>query len=381
MAETWGRRWITCDSSRIAIALAKQRLMTASYDYFVLAHPDEGLKSGFKYKDVPWVTLKGLANKQEARIEPIVDQPLKEPSKVRVCGPFTVEAVPSLRTKPFGDSPCEVIDPNRPSHSGETAKYRQWMDELKVTGVRGMGGRRIEFSRIEPSTATRFVHATGELFDDKGINRLAAVCFGPDFGPLEQRQVEQAVTEVRSFRTKPDFLIFCAFQFDPEAAKDIEEIDLSGIRVLKVQMTADLLTADLRKRRSSNESFWLIGQPDIDLKKDKHGRCIVRLNGFDYYNPATGEITSGGADKIAMWMLDTNYDDRSLLPEQVFFPQADDKRDWTRLAKSLNGLIDEDKLEAFVGVESLPFTAGENRKIAVKIIDDRGIESFVIKKI
>jgi adenine-specific DNA-methyltransferase len=146
-------------------------------------------------------------------------------------------------------------------------------------------------------------------------------------------------------------------------------------------MSVDLLTSDLRKKRSSNQSYWLIGQPDIELIKEKGGAYKVRVNGFDYYNPITGEIDSGDISRIAMWMLDTDYDEQSILPVQVFFPMKDEKRDWTRLAKTLNGAVNEEVMDSFTGVESLPFKPGEQKRIAVKIIDDRGVESFVIKKL
>jgi adenine-specific DNA-methyltransferase len=198
---------------------------------------------------------------------------------------------------------------------------------------------------------------------------------------MEQRQVEEAINEARKLKEKPDFVIFAAFHFDPEAAKDIDQIELSGVQILKAQMSVDLLTTDLRKKRSSNQSYWLIGQPDIEVNKEKDGKYKVRVNGFDYYNPISGEIESKSNAHIAMWFLDTDYDERSLLPDQVFFPMKDNKRDWTKLAKALNGEIDEELIEAFTGVESLPFEAGEEKKIAVKIIDNRGIESFVIKNL
>jgi adenine-specific DNA-methyltransferase len=198
---------------------------------------------------------------------------------------------------------------------------------------------------------------------------------------MEQRQVEEAINEARRLKEKPDFVIFAAFHFDPEAAKDIDQIDWSGVQILKAQMSVDLLTADLRKKRSSNQSYWLIGQPDVEVIKEKGGKYKVRVNGFDYYNPISGEIESKNNAHIAMWFLDTDYDERSLLPDQVFFPMKDSKRDWTKLAKTLNGEIDEELIEAFTGVESLPFEAGEEKKIAVKIIDNRGIESFVIKNL
>lgn len=382
VAEQWGRRWITCDTSRVAITLAKQRLMTAKFDYYELAHPLEGIKSGFKYKTVPHITLKSIANNEPAKEETLYDQPFVERSKVRVTGPFTVEAVPSLRVKPFdGKEPKLEVTSEQLSRTGETGRQAEWRDELKATGIRSTGGKVISFSRIEPMIATRFLHAEGEILDDAGVNKCAYISFGPDYGPLEQRQVEEAIKEARSLKDKPDFVIFAAFHFDPEAAKDIYQINWKGMKILKAQMSVDLLTKDLRKKRSSSHSYWLIGQPDVEVVKQKDGKFKVKLNGFDYYDPVTGEIISKGTKHIAMWFLDTDYDERSLYPSQVFFPEGDSKRDWTKLAKVLNGEVNEELMEVFRGTESLPFSAGEEKKIAVKIIDNRGIESFVIKRL
>jgi adenine-specific DNA-methyltransferase len=382
VAEQWGRRWITCDSSRVAITLAKQRLMTARFDYYKLAYENEGIKSGFEYKRVPHITLRSIANNEPSQEEVLYDQPSSDSKKTRVTGPFTAEAVPCLRTKPFSDANNHIeTNGNQIAKLGETGNYKEWMDELKATGIRAAGNRLIKFSRIEPMPGTRFLHAEAEVLEDTGKTKKAIVSFGPDFGPLEQRQIEIALNEVRDLKDKPDLVIFTAFHFDPEAAKDIDHIEIKGITVLKAQMSGDLLTADLRKKRSSNQSFWLIGEPDIDITKNKDGAYKVKVNGFDYYNPISGELEPGSSKKIAMWMLDTDYDERSIFPEQIFFPMQNEKLSWEKLAKSLNSQVDEEKLEAFKGVESLPFKAGVNRKIAVKIIDDRGIESLVVKNL
>ncbi len=381
VAEEWGRRWITCDTSRVAVTLAKQRLMTAKYDYFELAHKDEGVRSGFNYKTVPHITLGSIAQDEPSKDETLYDQPIIEKKKVRVTGPFTVEAVPSLRVKPFDGKEPKIEGSGRElSQTGETGNQTLYRDELKTTGIITTGGKKIEFSMVEPMVATRFLHAKGEIIE-KDKTKKAYISFGPDFGPMEQRQVEEAIKEARGLKEKPDFVIFAAFHFDPEAAKDIDLIEWPGVQILKAQMSVDLLTADLRKKRSSNQSYWLIGQPDVEVMKEKGGKYKVRVNGFDYYNPISGEIESKSNAHIAMWFLDTDYDERSLLPDQVFFPMKDSKRDWTKLAKALNGEIDEELIEAFTGVESLPFEADEEKKIAVKIIDNRGIESFVIKNL
>lgn len=619
VAEQWGRRWITCDTSRVAIALAKQRLMTAVFDYYELAHPDEGVGSGFKYKTVPHITLKSIANNEEidriwdkyhpeiekaladfnkaaklslkewevpfdfnpswpaaaeeplerfkklkkqmqdkmnesirrnAPVETLYDQPFVDNSKARVTGPFTVEAVPAPVVLPLASGEWTVdsgelgadeersetastkhlplTTDNSIARSGETLRQAEWRDELFKCGIRAKNGQYILFSRVEPLAGTRWLHADAETKpNDLGADSVreartaymspqrAVISFGPEHGPLEQRQVALAIEEAQTLVPKPKLIIFAAFQFDPEAAKDIDETDWPGVTLLKVQMNTDLLTDDLKKKRASNESFWLIGQPDVRvvseewlvdssnrgllpyecckklsgfdslaeinrlgtkdisvyaaisqrrdlwvnianqkgcgldsgkysggtvkeqhgrvqtvprdgegfagrignaadfvreidlLGKDKCGRIIEQLRrdkqiveraskitihsplttrhyyqvevlGFDYYNTKTGAIESGGPERIAMWMLDTDYDGRSLFPRQVFFPMAGEKDGWSRLAKNLKAEIDQELIEAYRGTVSLPFEAGKNRRIAVKIVDDRGIESLKI---
>jgi adenine-specific DNA-methyltransferase len=154
------------------------------------------------------------------------------------------------------------------------------------------------------------------------------------------------------------------------------------VTLLKAQMNGDLLTEDLKKKRASNESFWLIGQPDVKLERieegDDLGKYYVEVLGFDYYNTRTGNVESGGVGNIALWMLDPDYDGRSLYPRQVFFPMAGSKDGWAKLARNLKAEIDEEKIEAYRGTRSLPFKLGDNKRAAVKIVDDRGIESLKI---
>jgi len=400
VAEQWGRRWISCDTSRVALALAKQRLMTAVFVYYELAHPKEGIASGFKYKTVPHVTLKSIANNTEIREgltreqidaairkcaaqETLYDQPLPDKKKTRVTGPFTVEAVPAPAVKALDevkDAPGDYEADVAISRAGETRRQGDWRDELLRTGIRGKGGQRIEFSRVEAMAGTRWLHADAETKEDKAQRVVAS--FGPDHAPLEQRQVALAIEEAQQLVPKPKMIVFAAFQFDPEASKDIDETNWPGVMLLKAQMNADLLTEDLKKKRASNESFWLIGQPDITLeeitKGDDKGKFRVAVNGFDYYNTRTGEIESGGAGKIAMWMLDPDYDGRSLFSRQVFFPMAGEGDGWAKLARNLKAEIDEGLIEAYRGTVSLPFPAGDHRRAAVNIIDDRGIESLKV---
>src|SRR5690606_27591557 len=400
VAEQWGRRWITCDTSRVAITLAKQRLMTALFDYYELAHPDEGVGSGFKYETVPHITLKSIANNEPPATETLYDKPFIDRSKHRVTGPFTVEAVPSLAVRSVDEVNTPQLTSPQPSpyqgegvstaiaRTGETLRQAEWREELLRSGIRGKNKQVINFTRVEPLSGTKWLHADAEtapLHPPKGGTSevlRTVISFGPEHSPLEQRQVELAINEAQSLVPKPKMIVFAAFQFDPEAAKDIDETNWPGVTLLKVQMNTDLLTDDLKKKRSSNESFWLIGQPDVQLERitegPHKGKYRVTVHGFDYYNTKTGQVESGGADRIAVWMLDTNYDGRSLYPRQVFFPMAGEDDGWAKLARSLRAEIDEDLIEAYRGTVSLPFEPGKHRRIAVKIVDDRGIESLKV---
>ncbi|MDX9706406.1 MAG: DNA methyltransferase, partial [Azospira sp.] len=447
VAEKWGRRWISCDTSRVAVTLAKQRLMTASFDYYELRYPHEGLRGGFIYKTVPHVTLKSIANNPEideiyARLHPAVeaalaelnrvlkaeakewevpfdfpasaddaarapfaafhaarqalqkamdeaiarhadqetlyDQPAKAKGKLRVTGPFSVEAVPfptvlALEGDEGGDGAAAPIEADAAiARCGESSRQHQWRDELLKTGIRGKGGQMLRFAELETLPGTKYLHASGHLESGERV----VVSFGPEHAALEQRQVALALQEAGELFPLPKMIVFCAFTFDPEAAKDIDH--LKGIVALKAQMNTDLLTEDLKKARASNQSFWLMGQPDVELRRRDDGLYEVEVHGFDYFDTAKGELISGGKAKIAMWSLDTDYDDRSLFPRQVFFPMAGKGEGWEKLKRDIRAELDEALLPAFHGTLSLPFAKGENGRVAVKIVDDRGIESLKV---
>lgn len=373
VAEQWGRRWITCDTSRVAISLAKQRLMTATYDYYKLAHEDQGVSSGFKYHTVPHITLKSIANNEPTEEEILYDKPIVDPSKIRITGPFTVEALPAPTVKP--------LDAFSDDNEDLSKKQMDWRDQLLATGILGRGGNRLEFSRVEPLVGTTYLQAEAETKEP--VPRRAVVCFAGETKPLDGRMFSMAMDEVETLRPSPKIVIFAAFQFDPEAAKDIAETKWPGVECFCVQMNTDLMTEDLKKKRSSDQSFWFVGQPDVELIKDgrSNNRYKIRVNGFDYYDVKKGTVESGSSSRIAMWMLDVDYDGLCIEPMQVFFPMGGKNGGWNKLAKTLNAEINQDLIEQYAGSESLWFTAQPNSRIAVKIIDDRGIESLKVIRI
>ena len=373
VAEQWGRRWITCDTSRVAVTLAKQRLMTATFDYYKLAHEEQGVGSGFVYKTVPHITLKSIANNEPPATETLYDQPEIDKTKIRVTGPFTVEALPAPVVKPLDDLGGMEED--------VSAKQTDWRDQLLATGILGRGGAKLEFSRVEPLSGTKFLQAEAETKED--TPRRAVICFAGETKPLDSRMVEMALDEAEAMRPAPQLIVFAALQFDPEAAKNIAETNWPGVTLLQTQMNTDLMTEDLKKKRSSDQSFWLVGQPDVELIRDGRSktRYKVRVNGFDYYDVKKGTVESGSTSRIAMWMLDTDYDGMCIVPKQVFFPMGGKKDGWNKLAKTLRAEIDPDLIEKFAGNESLWFTVQPYSMIAVKIIDDRGIESLKVIRV
>jgi adenine-specific DNA-methyltransferase len=377
VAEQWGRRWMTCDSSRIALTLAKQRLLTATFDFYQLAHPAQGVDSGFKYKTVPHVTLKSIANNEPASQETLYDQPLVDNKRLRITGPFTVEAVPAPVVKNAADDVDVEATQTTIEHTKATTRREDWIAELLKSGVRGKHGDKLEFLSIESLPGTSYMQALGITKDERQERVL--ICFGPEHAPLEQRIVELAIEEAEAIRPSASILLFCAFAFEEEAAKDIDEANWPGVQLLKVQMNMDLQTDDLKKGGKTNESFWFIGQPDVQLHQEEDGKVSVSVHGFDYYDPKSGDVRSGKANDIAMWMVDPDYDGRAVFPAQVFLPLSGAKDGWNSLAKDLKAQIDEEKMDLYSGTVSIPFVPG--KKIAVKIIDNRGIESLKIIKV
>ena len=208
VAEQWGRRWITCDTSRVAITLTKQRLMTAVYDYYKLENPYEGVSSGFQYEKVQHITLKSIANMEPPSQETLYDKPIKDNKKKRVTAPFTVEAVPAHSVQSI-------------THETKASRAYEWLNEVKKSGIRGKKGiaTDMEFVRLETLKGFKHLHAEGETRNPRRV----VISFGSEHAPLDKRQVELALQEAKQLSPQPDVLIFAAFHFDAEASRLIEE--------------------------------------------------------------------------------------------------------------------------------------------------------------
>ena len=256
----------------------------------------------------------------------------------------------------------------------EGARQSNWREQLLATGIRTKGGSRIRFSRVEQMTGTRWLNA--KAWTDELTPKTALICFADTSTLMDSKRVALAMDELK-YQERPDFLVYAAFQFNPESQDLIANMNLPDVQVLQVKMNDDLVTADLKKNVKTDESFWLVGQPDIELVKAGKKKFRVRVLGFDYYNVKTDAIESGDEKQIAMWMLDPDYNGAVFNPSQVFFPLGG----WENLAKTLKAEIDSELIEAYAGTESLEFEAEEDRKIAVKIIDNRGIESMRVLKV
>ena len=381
VAEEYGRRWISCDTSRIALTLAKQRLVTSVFHYYKLANPDAGVSKGFEYDKINNITPDSIAKKQTPEEVTLYDRPKIDSKKARICGPFTMEAVPSPKVIPIKDAK-EKLYSSYLSNSEVSSQHKEWCGELRKNGISVSQGKKILFNEVSQTQGMRYVHAQGETNDEEPIKVM--ISFGPENGTLGAQQVEGAWHEARI--EKSDILLFIALQFDPEATKVIDEMQEkhAGMKFLRGQMNHDLTLRDLKKT-SSSDSFWLIGQPDVKvhhIKDGEHkGKIQVEIMGYDYYDPNKHEVDSGGQDKIATWMIDEDYDYRCMVPNQIFFPLAGIKHGWDIFAKNLRAEIDEDKLAQYKSTKSIPFEVPKSKTIAIKITDTRAIESIKIIKL
>jgi adenine-specific DNA-methyltransferase len=420
MAEQWGRRWITIDTSRVALALARQRIMCARLPYYLLADSHQGqakeaelvgrppveiptsgdVRKGFVYERVRHVTLKSIANNVEitggmtrteidaaiaryAETEVLYDRPYEDDRKIRVAGRFTVESL----------SPHKTISPALPASERvadavDASTFEQTiLDNLQKAGVQnGRKKERLEFETLGPYPGT-YIQAEGvRKGSGEGTPHRIAVSIGPQFGTVDAewiRKVAREATRGLGF----DLLLVCAFAFDPLAVKTTEEFApsdpgnfatvqderrLGRVPVLLVRMNSDLAMGDvLLKKTGSANLFMVFGEPDVALEHTPDG-IVVEIRGVDVYNPTTGEIRSSGTGEIALWMIDTDYDGESFFVRHCYFTGGNDP--YARLKRALKADIDEAAWESLYSTRSRAFEQPSTGKIAVKVINHYGDE-------
>jgi adenine-specific DNA-methyltransferase len=386
VSEQWGRRWITVDSSRVALALARQRIMGATFPFYVLV--DRNLHKGFVYEQISHIRLESIARnpdiksgmsrkaidaaiKRHAEVELLYDQPQEDKKKIRVSGPFTVESL----------SPHSTVAPVR-SESEKTATIedgsafeKSIIDNLLKAGVQnGRKAERLLFDSLVPFA--------GERIQGEGIQRdtqqRIAVSIGPQFGTVDPEWIRLAAREATR-GLGFDVLLVCAFAFDPQAMKSTEEFSIGRVRVLLVRMNSDLAMGDvLLKKTGSGNLFTIFGEPDVAIARDG-GELTVEIRGVDVYNPTTGEIRSSGTGDIALWMIDTDYDEESFFVRHCYFTGDNDP--YKRLKAALKADIDPEAWETLYRTKSRPFRRPEKGKIAVKVINHYGDEVLQVYEV
>jgi adenine-specific DNA-methyltransferase len=390
VAEQWGRRWITCDTSRIALNIAKTRLMTAVFPYYKL-HDERGhdLRQGFIYRTVPHITLESIANNEPAPQETLYDQPEEDKKRLRVAGPFTVETLQSY--EPI--SPEELAR-QRESEEDLAAFEDLIFDHLKSAGVKtGDKKENAVFTRVD-RLASSAIHAEG-FYPAAGGEKKAYLHIGPKFGTVSKRSVEEAVKECRQ-RGDADWLIILGFAFDSAIESREETFSMGKFQVSRVRMHDDLLQTGLLKKDKKAASFVTIGEPDIKVHRAKDGNATVEIRGLDIYDPIRDVVKSRDVHDIAYWMLDHDYDGSNFVVRQVFFcgGEKDEFDKWKkgleRLAKdsarrkaekTLRIEIDEDAFANLYSHTSNPFPVKDGQNVAVRVISQFGEETTKVLKV
>lgn len=463
VAEQWGRRWITIDTSRVALALARARIMGAKYPFYLLADSREGqlkeaevsnaapssqpvqgsIRHGFVYERVPHITLKSIANNAEIdviwedyqeRLEPLrlqlntalqekweeweiprqpedtwsepvkkihaqwwkvrisrqqaidasiaakadfeflYDKPYEDKKKVRVAGPFTVESLSPHRTM-IVDENDDLIDPQQKNDSTTSGGdfVQMILENLKTSGVQQAHKEdKISFVSLVPWPGD-LICAEGRYLEGD-TERRAAIFIGPEFGTVQRADLVSAAREASD--ADFDVLIACAFSYE---AHTTDFAKLGRISVLKARMNADLHMAEDLKNTGKGNLFVIFGEPDIDIITTQSGQIQVKINGVDVFHPNTGEVRSDGADGIACWFIDTEYNEESFFVRHAYFLGANDP--YRSLKTTLKAEINEDAWASLNSDISRPFDKPQNGRIAVKVINHLGDEVMKVFKV
>lgn len=413
VAEQWGRRWITIDTSRVALALARTRLMSAKFPYYLLADSPEGIKKeaeltgrmppeyrsesdikkGFVYKRVPHITLKSIANNPDikeglsrkeidaavarsAETETLYDQPYSDNKRIRVTGPFTVESLSPHRSIAVDEErPATEIEAHKETGVGQFVTMI--LENLKKAGVQNtIKNERLKFDRLDPYPG-EWLHAEGEYSEKDGITRRVAVCIGPEYGTVGPDMVKDAAKEAVK-GVGFDLLIVCGFAFDPHVSEEAKRY--GKLTILATRMNPDLAMGDaLLKTTGAGNLFMVFGEPDVDIRKEKDGKVVVKIRGIDVYDPTTGQIRNSSTDDIACWFIDTEYNEESFFVRHAYFTGAEEP--YEKLKRALRAEIDEAAWASLYSTVSRPFDMPKTGKIAIKVINHYGDEVLKVYEV
>ena len=385
IAEKWGRRWITCDTSTVSVAVARQRLTTATHPFWTINNqPNQSSgrydpAAGFIYERVRHVSAARLAYDSPPEYIELVDRPDRTRGVIRVCSPFTVES-----ETPYSYIPLSRIDEGESARSQRATAsgvfVERVMDTLLQTGINDtLSAVTISIHEIEP-----WPGKPGSLVTHKarcsarGASELdAAVMIAAEDVTVTPAMLTAAATEAPRQIHGAELLIAAAFAFDPATTDDTQ---IGRVRVLRVMMNRDLQIGELDPDRHA-EAFVMLAEPDLKITTDSNDRIQVELRGFDTFNPRTGGLDSGTAQDVACWMIDTDHDGHSFFARRIHFPNAANDRQVKRLKKALGRGIDQLRWDATFSTKSAPFPPPETGYIAIKIITETGIEMTVTRPV
>lgn len=421
VAEQWGRRWITIDTSRIALNIAKTRIASATYPFYQLYDSPEGwaaeqkmrekrglriqeeserpaefrrdIRQGFVYRKVPHVTLKSLANDLPPEEETLFDQPEVDDARLRVAGPFTVETLQSLEVA----SPAALEA--SAAQDGDGNFFEMVATHLKAAGIKnGLKNETARFTTVEP-LAEPWFNAQGWWTSADGSEKRALFLIGPRFGTVSKRAVSEAARMVRELvqtkGEKVDWFVVLGFAFEDGLTERTQDQGLFQISI--VRMHDDLLQAGLYKKDKKAASFITVGEPDIVATTLDNGYTQVEVRGLDIFDPMSGQLKSRDLEDIAYWYLDEDYDGSNFVTRQVFFCGGD-KDEFSKWRKGLESLaspkakrraeatlkveLAEDAWDRLYGYKSHPIPPKEGgRKIAVRVVSQFGEESTKVLKV
>jgi adenine-specific DNA-methyltransferase len=364
VAEQFGRRWITIDTSRVAMAIARERLLTATYPFYELRDTARNVDGGFVYETLDRVTLKSIARGTGPDQITLVDRPKVVPKKVRVSGPFTVEALSRYALNPADSAPS-----TGPTVEDAADHVETLLSALRTQGIPRPGSKPARIESLTALSGAGALQAEG-ILDRDGKKVKFAVSLGPRFGAVTMAQVSDALQEAIGF----GMVVFAGFAVAADAQAQLATGKVGSADVALLLANPDLLAGDLLKNTSSSQTFRLYASPDVRLEKVADG-WRATVEGVDSFDASTGEVVSYGRAGIQAWFLDAEYDGRVFRVSQAFFPVSNG---WEKLSRALRGTVDAELVQELHSWTSLPFEIPESGRIAVRVISDDGNAAEVI---